>query len=554
MVTIRFIGAARTVTGSCFIVEGPSGNVMLDCGMFQGPAALEALNWRPLTYKPSDIERIVLTHAHIDHSGLIPRICKLGFKGDIFSTYATADLAGVMLPDAGHIQEQETDWDNRNRMRRGENFRKALYTQGDAEKCIERFKGVPYDAWKDIGGGFKVRFRDAGHILGSAIIELDAYDGGEWRRIIFSGDLGNLNSPILRDPAKVEGGQVVICESTYGSRIHEPPEEKKRLLAEIVNEASREGGKVIIPAFAIGRAQEIIYILNELLSKKSIPRIPVYIDSPLAISGTEIFRRHPECYDEETKRLIDSGSPFLDFPTLRLTQTTEESKAINDQPGPMIIISASGMCEAGRIKHHLLHNLYKPNTHIVFVGFQAVGTLGRRIRDGAKYVRIYNEHIAVKAKVHSIGAFSAHADRDGLTKWLAAMQRRPELVCIVHGEDREASGFAEYVKGRLGWAVYVPSRDEEIDLAHLPEPTKELPGFDVSEKGLMDEILELHNLTADLAGHLAKLRDLLQTRLISLDEKTEKSLLDISRSLGSEAKQLMDAITGLDAKGEVDYD
>jgi len=554
MVRIRFIGGARTVTGSCFIVEGSSGNLMVDCGMFQGPEELEALNWKPLEFKPSEVERLVLTHAHIDHSGLIPRICKLGFKGDVFCTYATADLAGLMLPDSGHIQEREADWENKKRLRRGENFKKALYTQGDAEKCVRQFKGVPYDAWNEIGGGFKVRFRDAGHILGSAIIELDVQDNGEWKRIVFSGDLGNIHPPILREPSNVEGGRLVVCESTYGSRIHEPAEEKKRMLAEVVNEAFHHGGKVLIPAFAIGRTQEIIYILNELLRENAIPHMPVYIDSPLAISGTEIFLRHPECYDEETKALINSGTSFLDFPGLRLTRDLEESKAINEEPGPAIIIAASGMCEAGRIKHHLMHNLFKPNAHIVFVGFQAAGTLGRLIRDGVKYVKILNEHIAVKAKIHSIGAFSAHADREGLSNWLAAMKRRPEMVCVVHGEDREALGFAEYAKERIGLAMYVPSRGEEIDLDHLPEVTKELPAFDISGKGLIDEILQLHNQTSDLSGHLARLRDLLQTRVISLDEKTVENLRGICRSLGVEAGQLMDVIAELDAKDEIESD
>ncbi len=540
------------MTGSCFIVEGPSGNLMVDCGMFQGPKNLEALNWEPLGYQPSDIGRMVLTHAHIDHSGLIPRVCRKGFGGEIYCTYATADLAAIMLMDAAHIQEQEAEWENRRRTRRGEDPRPPLYTELDAENCLGQFQGIAYDDWTDLGDGFRVRLRDAGHILGSAIAEVEVKDSGEWHRIVFSGDLGNIHPPILRERTNVEGGEVVLCESTYGSRIHEPPEEKKRLLAEIVNQAYDSRGNVIIPAFAIGRTQEIIYILNELLNEGKIPALPVYIDSPLAVSATEIFRRHAECFDEETKKLIASGQKALSFPGLKLTRSVEESKAINELDTSAIIISASGMCEAGRIKHHLKYNLYKRNAHIVFAGFQAIGTLGRRIRDGAKRVRIFGEKVVVRAKIHSIGAFSAHADREGLSSWLAAMERRPNLVCIVHGEDREAKSFAEYAHERLGLRTIVPSRGEEIDLS---EPAGEIivpPEMQVSDKGLIDEILQLDDRTSDLSGRLARLRDLLEARLINLDDKTADDLKRICQGIRSEAGDLLQVLDKLEIKEEDD--
>ena len=411
---------------------------------------------------------------------------------------------------------------------------------------MERFQGLPYDSWTDLGGGFRIKLRDAGHILGSAIIELEVKDSGEWRRIVFSGDIGPANPPILRERTPVDGGELVVIESTYGSRIHEPQDKKKQLLREIVNQAYQGRGKVIIPSFAIGRTQEIIYILNELLRDKTIPKLPVYIDSPLAISATEIFRRHSECFDEKTRSLIESGHPALDFPGLKLTKETNESRAINEEETPAIIISASGMCQAGRIKHHLKHNLFKRNSHIIFVGFQAIGTLGRRIRDGAKKVKIFGEKVAVKAKVHSIGAFSAHADREGLSSWLAAMKERPNMVCVVHGEDREAMSFAEYTKERFGFNTYVPYRGDEVDLDSLPAETLREHEDKLPEDGLIEEILQLDDSTSDLSGRLARLRDLLESNLITLDAKTVDHLKRVCSGISSEAGNLMKVLDELD--------
>ncbi len=550
MVRIKFIGGARTVTGSCFIVEGPSGNVMVDCGMFQGPRELEALNREPRGYKAVEIERVILTHAHIDHSGLLPRLCRRGFKGSIFAHFATVDLAGIMLPDSGHIQEQEAEWTNRKRIRQGRKIVKPLYTKEEAASCLEQFNAIPYDSWTDIGGGFRARLRDAGHILGSAIVELEVQDKGEWRRIVFSGDLGNVHPPILREPSVVEGGEVVLCETTYGGRLHEPTDVKKQILRDIITRAYDDKGKVIIPSFAIGRTQEIIYILNELLREDAIPEIPVYIDSPLAISATEIFKRHPECYDDETLALIESGIPALDFPGLKLTRHANESRAINDRPGPEIIVSASGMCEAGRIKHHLKHNLFKPEAHIVFAGFQAMGTLGRRIRDGAKEVKILGERVKVKAKIHSIGAFSAHADRDGLASWLDAMKIRPGLVCLVHGEDSQSMKFAEHVREHLGLKTFIPDRGDEIDLDELPEETRKLAALPEETTGLIDEMAVIDEETSNLSDHLNRIRDLLEARLIEIDKPTEEKLRGICRSLGENAVSLLEVLDAMNIEGD----
>lgn len=550
MVRIKFVGGARTVTGSCFIVEGPSGNLMVDCGMFQGPKELEALNREPRGYKAGEIERVILTHAHIDHSGLLPRLCRRGFRGKIFAHFATADLAGIMLPDSGYIQEQEAEWINRKRIRRGRKIIKPLYTKEDAATCLEQFSAIPYDSWTDIGGGFRVRLRDAGHILGSAIVELEVQDKGEWRRIVFSGDLGNVHPPILREPSVVEGGEIVLCETTYGGRLHEPPDVKKELLRDIIIQAINDKGKVIIPAFAIGRTQEIIYILNELLREDAIPEVPVYIDSPLAISATEIFKRHPECYDDKTLALIESGTPALDFPGLKLTTHVNESRAINDRPGPAIIVSASGMCVAGRIKHHLKHNLFKPEAHVVFAGFQAMGTLGRRIRDGAKEVKILGDRVKVKAKIHSIGAFSAHADRDGLASWLGAMKIRPELVCLVHGEDSQSMKFAEHVHEHLGLKTCIPMRGDEIDLDEYPEDYAEPAALPEETSGLIDEMATIDEETSNLSDHLTHIGDLLEARLIEIDKPTEDKLRGICRSLGENAKSLLEVLDAMNIEGD----
>ncbi len=542
------IGGARTVTGSCFIVESSSGNVMVDCGMFQGPDELTALNRESRSFVPSEIERLVLTHAHIDHSGLIPRLCRQGFEGAIHCHYATADLASIMLPDSGYIQEREIEWENRVRARQGRNLLKPMYTARDAERCLKQFSGLPYSAWSDIGGGFRIRLNDAGHILGSAIVELEALDNGSWRRIVFSGDLGNIHPLILREPSVVEGAECVLCESTYGARIHEPVEEKKRMLKEIINDAYHDSGKVIIPSFAIGRTQEILYLLDELRKDNAVPKIPVYIDSPLAISATEIFQRHPECFDDVTLAKIKSGDSPFEFPGLRLTRDVEDSRKINLNTKPAVVISASGMCEAGRIKHHLKHNLYKPSTHVVFVGFQALGTLGRRIRDGAKTVKIFGQQIAVKAKIHSIGAFSAHADREGLANWLAAMKIRPEIVLVIHGEDKQAISFSEYVHERLGLRTHVPSRGDVIDLdkiSELGEGPSHLPEKTVN---LIEEMNMLGEKTSDMSGRLARLRDLLESRLIEVDAATVDNLRNMCSSLDSEAISLLKTLDELDVK------
>jgi len=420
---ITFLGAAKTVTGSCFLVETQNTKFLVDCGMFQGHSKEEALNEEAFPLNPAELDYIFLTHAHIDHSGRIPKIYKDGFKGEVYATKATVELCAIMLPDCGHIQEFENEWKNKKRIRAGKPPLEPIYTYQDALDCMKLFKKVNYGEPVKINDEIKVRFNDAGHILGSAIIEFWIYEKGKETKIVFSGDLGNKDMPILRDPSIIESADYLVIESTYGNRLHENQKNRFEYFVDIINETIDKGGNVVIPSFAVGRTQEVIYELNKEKESydsklKKLFSIPVFVDSPLAISATEIFRNNLDCYDEEAREYINNGDNPLDFPGLQFTRTPEESKALNERSGSSIIISASGMCEAGRIKHHLKHNLWRSDSTILFVGYQAQGTLGRKLIDGAKKVKIFGEEISVNARIEMIEGFSGHADKEGLLNWI----------------------------------------------------------------------------------------------------------------------------------------
>jgi metallo-beta-lactamase family protein len=461
---LEFVGGARSVTGSCFIIKDHDFTIMVDCGMFQGKRELRDRNTMNLVYNPPEIDILILTHAHIDHSGLIPKLVKNGFRGDIYATKATKDLCEIMLPDSAHIQEMDAKWVNRKNRKLGRDKIDPIYTIEDAEESIKQFKPVQYGKKTQIHPRVEICFRDAGHILGSSFVEMWVDHGGKVSKIVFSGDLGPNNQALIRDPEIIDDADFLLIESTYGNRLHKSKEDTYSEFKEIIQESHNSKGNIIIPAFAIERTQEIIYSLGKMVRSNEIPEMPVYIDSPLAISATEIFRKNKNLFDEETRKILLSGNSPLDFENLFFTRSTKESKKLNEEAKGSIIISASGMCTAGRIKFHLQNNLYKKNSSVIFVGYQAEGTLGRRIIEGAKQVRVYGEDVAVNAKIHTLGGFSAHADRDGLLNWIGNIKNPDLRVFVVHGEVEASMGLAGAISSELGLNAYVPKWGEIIDL------------------------------------------------------------------------------------------
>lgn len=461
---VTFVGAARTVTGSCYHIQTKNANILVDCGAFQGTRDNQKRNVSPFPFKASEVQYLLLTHAHLDHSGLIPKLVKDGFQGKIFATRATMDLCGVMLLDSAHIQERDAEWENKRRIRAGKPLIKPAYTIQEAIDSMAYFQGVNYSETLDLGNGISVRFRDAGHILGSAIIELWV-QGDTWeKKLIFSGDLGQKNLPLVKDFTPIEEGDFVFIESTYGNRKHKGVHETIDEFARAVTESLKRGGNVLIPSFAVGRTQDILYILNQLVREGKLNQLKVFVDSPMALQATRITVKHPECLDKETLTLIKEENFFKNTSLVKFTESMEDSVEINKIKSGAVIISASGMCEAGRIRHHLKHNLWRPECSIIFVGFQAQGTLGRMIVDGAKKVKIFGEEIAVKARIYTIGGFSAHADRDELLDWLGKFKKKPQRVFVMHGEEDTALGFAETIRSQLGLDAYVPGSLETIRL------------------------------------------------------------------------------------------
>ena len=462
-------GGARTVTGSCYLCEHEDVSFLVDCGMFQGGRESDRKNRRRFPFEPEQLDAVVLTHAHIDHSGLLPRLVRDGFRGRIFCTPATADLTRILLEDSAHIQQMEAEWQTRKNLRRGMKSLEPLYTPEDAEKTFRYLESVPYHRDFPLSGGLKARFRDAGHILGSAFVEISFPDRGEERKVVFSGDLGNPGQYIVRDHEQPEQADYLFMESTYGNRTHRSLDATLDEFAEILNQAARDRAKVIIPAFAVERTQEVLYALYELQSQGRVPVLPVYLDSPLAISATTLFRNHPECFDEKTLGILEAGDNPLDMPSLTYSRTAADSQKLNTLPGPHIIISASGMCEAGRIKHHLKHNLWQEKNHVVIVGFQAQGTTGRKLVDGARQVRIFRESVQVRASIHTLGGFSAHADRKALEDWVRGVNPAPQRVFLVHGEESVCEGLAERLRESLAVSVTVPNPDEGLFLGPAGE-------------------------------------------------------------------------------------
>jgi len=496
---IQFCGAASGVTGSCHLISTENYKVLLDCGLFQGTKAEEAKNFDGFPFVPSEIDYVVLSHAHIDHCGRIPLLVKHGFKGEIICTDATADLLDVMLKDSGYIQEKEAEWKNRKNERAGKPLVEPLYTFEDAVASLKYLKPILYDQLLIINDEMKVVFNDAGHILGSAIVELWVAENDDVSKIVYTGDLGVMDRPLLRDPTIIKKADHVIMEATYGNRLHPKNSISIDELLEIVLKTTRRGGTVVIPSFAVGRTQELVYEFNKFYDehpefKNELDKIMVYVDSPMATTATEVFRKNAQVFNEETKNEILSGENPLDFKNLKFTRTNEESRELNFDTTPKVIISASGMCEAGRIRHHLKHNLWNPDASIVFVGYQAEGTLGKHLLNGANEVMLFGEVISVNAEIHNLEGFSGHADRDGLLAWLKGFQMRPKNVFLVHGEETAKHDFVEFVKEQIGMECIAISGECEYTL----EKDTVLSKADAIKEAVEEKVFE------DIKGRISK--------------------------------------------------
>lgn len=454
---LTFIGADHEVTGSCHFLEAAGKKILVDYGMEQGKNTFENA---ALPVSAGEIDYIFITHAHIDHTGLLPLLSAQGFSGRIYATRATCDLCDIMLLDSAGIQEFEAEWRNRKGRRKGEDPYVPLYSTEDAVRVLRCFVECEYGRVIEVADGIRIRFTDVGHLLGSAAIEVWIKEGGEEKKIVFSGDIGNKNQPLIRNPQLITEADYVVMESTYGNRSHGPRPDFIAMLSEVLQRTFDRGGNVVIPSFAVGRTQEILYFLRQIKKEnrvKNHPGFEVFVDSPLAVRATSIFNTHTmDCFDEEAAALVRAGQNPIAVPNLRLALTTEESKAINEDLSPKVIISASGMCEAGRIKHHLKHNLWRKESTILFVGYQAEGSLGRKLLEGASEVTLFGEEIQVEAEILSMPGISGHADREGLMEWAAAFSPKPSKVFIVHGDDAVVQPFADLLKEKLGLDTYAP--------------------------------------------------------------------------------------------------
>lgn len=464
---LTFVGAAHEVTGSCHLLQAAGKNILIDCGMEQGPNLYENPG---LPIPETDVDYVLLTHAHIDHSGMIPKLVKNGFKGEIVTTFATSDLCNIMLRDSAHIQEFEAEWRNRKGRRAGQPEYEPVYVMQDALDAIELFRPCPYSTRIQLCEGVDVRFTDVGHLLGSASIEIWVTEGDVQKKIVFSGDVGNINQPIIKDPQLTEEADYVVIESTYGNRVHGNSDEIDYVgeFTRVLRETFARGGNVVIPSFAVGRTQEMLYFIREIKEQNLLPEyadFEVYLDSPLAIEATKAFTKNMKgCFDEDALKLVNEGINPLVFPGLKISTTSEDSKMINFIERPKVIISASGMCDAGRIRHHLKHNLWREECTILFVGYQAVGTLGRRLIEGETNVRLFGEPIEVRARIESLHGVSGHADMNGLLNWLSGFKTPLEQVFVVHGEDEVTDEFAATVEEKFGCPAFAPFPGGEVDL------------------------------------------------------------------------------------------
>ena len=545
---ITFLGATKTVTGSNFLVEAAGKKFLVDCGMYQGSAEDEYKNEAPFAYNPSEIDFMLLTHAHIDHSGRIPKLYNEGFRNPIYAHKATCDLCSIMLPDSGHIQEMEITWKNKKRVRQGEKPIDPIYTAEDATRSLEVFTPVNYDEIIEITPNIHVRYNDAGHMLGSSIIEVWADEEGKTTKTVFTGDLGNNDIPLLNSPTMIDDTDFLVMESTYGSRLHNRNDEKAELFLKIVSETIDNGGNVVIPSFAVGRTQEILYEINKIKETRNddefrkryrtLMKSPVYVDSPLAISATEIFRENMNLFDEETKHAISQGDNPLEFPGLQFTMTADESKALNENEIPSIIISASGMCEVGRIKHHLKHNLWNPKNTILFVGYQAPVTLGYKIVNGAKNVKIFGEEIAVNARIEYIEGYSGHADQEWLMNFVYSFrEKRPQNIFLVHGEPESQEVLKQKIETDIKIPVFIPEYGETYELVDNPFVSNKIAPQTPSIR--REILLTLNKLQNELDDMKAGVKEDLENK-----DLKDVDMFRIKEKIKDLEKQILNVIEG----------
>lgn len=538
------------VTGSCTLLECNNVKILIDCGLPQGSD--EKTLGMEFPFNPESIDYILLTHAHIDHSGRIPMMVRQGFRGTIHTTHATVDLCSIMLSDSGHIQEMEAEWTNRKRVRDGKPPIEPIYTVEDANKSMDYFIGHEYEHTFNVANGIVATFTDAGHILGSSSIKFELTENGEKRNIVFSGDIGNLDQPIINDPVLLNDADFVVMESTYGDRNHPPvahpsqkvsTQQRASSLATYIERTFKRGGNVVIPSFAVGRTQEILYLIRHIITHKmikGIEHIPVYLDSPLAIRATAIFSKNIEGYfDEEAMEIVKKGDNPLRFPSLTMSVTSDDSKAINASKESAVIISASGMCEAGRIKHHLKHNLYRKESTIVFCGYQAKGTLGRSILDGAKKVKIFGDHIEVRADVVSLEGISGHADQTGLIKWISNFTSPLRHVFVVHGDESVARFFAGYLHSHLNLPAWAPKVGQSFDLLSDKFPKAEKESVWVTSlEQLNTSVSELEEAMASTLSIINRMKDHSKIVIEEEDSKASSRLSGAMERLMSEIDEL----------------
>lgn len=545
---ITFLGATKTVTGSNFLLEGAGKRILIDCGLYQGKAAEERENYEDFAYNVSDIDYLLLTHAHIDHSGRIPKLYVEGYRNQVIATKATCDLCSIMLPDSGHIQEQENEWQNRKRKRKGLPELPPLYTAQNAIDCLKIFKPVKYDEIIELSPEIHVRFNDAGHMLGSSIIEIWVNENGEEKKVVFSGDLGNSDMPLLDSPTMIETADYLVMESTYGGRLHIRNDQKAEMFLNIVAETLDKGGNVVIPSFAVGRTQEILYELNNLKEHRTdkeflekydkLMKVPVYVDSPLAISATQIFRQNTELFDEDVRKQIESGDNPLEFPGLQFTQTAEESKALNENKTPSIIISASGMCEVGRIKHHLKHNLWNPNSTILFVGYQAPGTLGAKLVAGEKKVKIFGEEVAVNARIEYIEGYSGHADQEGLLNFVYSFITKPKHIFLVHGEPEGQKILKQKLMETTEIPVTIPDYGEDYKLDDKISVESKVNMYDKHRYLRLEVIDRLSTLKEELEDMSSMIKD-----DIFDEDKKDEEIMAINEKIKELEQQIVKTIS-----------